>query len=296
MDATQKLDANNLRKLQLTELSLLKNLHRVCEKYSIPYFICYGSAIGAIRHKGFIPWDDDIDVGMMRSDYEKLKNVPKYEWESFGVSLVDPSDKCDSHLWTYPRLYKNGTVFESGTHYYEIKRPNSETSHLRIWLDIFLYDRFDSVGSIEKTRKKAFWLKKQYYYSVCDRNIRKSDSFVRKIIGLFEKGIHWRLSLYKDPKAVIWKRYQRLFSDTGDIVTTLDTPYDPKLIMCSIAEMFPLKDIVFEDINVKIQSNYDKVMRNIYGDYLKLPPVEKRVTHAPVILDFGQGNVMETKE
>ena len=296
MSADPKLDSKNLRKLQLVETSLLETLDRICSKYDIPYFICYGTAIGAIRHKGFIPWDDDIDVGMMRSDYKRLKAVPTTEWIQYGITLVDPSDEFASHLWTYPRLYKNGTIFESGTHYYEVKKPNSDSANLRIWLDIFLYDRVQNAEEVKKIQKKTFWLKKQYYYSVCDRIIRKEDSFKRKLVGLAEKALHKCLSVYKDPKKVIWNKYQKLFRNVGEYITTFDTPYDPARIMCKYDEMFPLKIVEFENLHVKIQANYDSIMRNIYGDYMKLPPIEKRITHAPVILDFGEGNVMDIKE
>ena len=295
MGTEQTLDRANLRRLQSVELSLLQALDGVCRKYDIPYFICYGTAIGAIRHQGFIPWDDDIDVGMLRSDYEKLKAAPRAEWEAAGITLADPADRFDAHLWTYPRLYKNGTVFESGSHYYAVKKPDSETGKLRIWLDIFLYDRVRSPQEADRLKRKVNRLKKEYYYAVCDRVIRKEEPFSRKLIELGEKAVHRVLSLYKDPKKTLYTRILRLFDGTGDYVTTFDTPYDPKLILCRYEDMLPLQRVPFEGVEVPIQNNYDSVMRNIYGDYMQLPPVEKRTTHRPVIMDFGEGNVIPQK-
>ena len=69
-----------IRTIQLETLENLRVLDRVCKKYDIQYFLVYGSLLGAVRHKGFIPWDDDLDIGLMREDYEKLCKVPAEEW------------------------------------------------------------------------------------------------------------------------------------------------------------------------------------------------------------------------
>ena len=290
MESNRVLKTEDLRKLQLVETGILKAFDSICSKYNIQYFICYGTAIGAIRHRGFIPWDDDIDVGMLRSEYEKLKKVPKSEWGGYCISLVDPADECDAHLWTYPRLYKNGTIFESGNHYYEISKRRSDTSDLRVWLDIFLYDRFDDVQSIEKMSKRIFLLKKLYYYSVSNRVIRKEDPLKRKLVEVIELVAHFLLRLLPNPKKVIWNRIQSLLTySSGELVTTFDTPYKATSIVCCYADMFPTERVVFEGIEVCIQKNYDSVLRSIYGDYMQLPPEEKRTTHVPVILDLGDG-------
>ena len=87
-----------LKQLQNVEVDMLEIFVRICEKYDIKYFAIYGTAIGCIRHQGFIPWDDDIDVGMLWEDYKKLRAVPKEEWGD-SVILCDPSDDNEDHYF-----------------------------------------------------------------------------------------------------------------------------------------------------------------------------------------------------
>lgn len=139
---------DDLKKLQLAETEMLQVLDDICAEYEIPYFVLFGTALGTARHQGFIPWDDDIDVGMLRSDYEKLKKIPKEAWK--GLELISPEDNCFYHEKLFPRIYKPGTVleFEKWKKYVhnpdDIKKP--------VWIDIFL---FDYVDSREEALKKA---------------------------------------------------------------------------------------------------------------------------------------------
>ena len=144
-----KWDPQLLKRLQETELGLLKLFDKVCTKNNISYFALFGTAIGAIRHKGFIPWDDDIDVGIMYDDYEKLKKRPKEEWGD-DVLFVTPEDDVPYHRAMICRLYKKGTIFQNvkNTRY---DRPRKNESSLRpIWMCIFIYNRIDSVDISNK--------------------------------------------------------------------------------------------------------------------------------------------------
>ena len=78
-----------IRTIQLETLNNLKELDRICKKYNIQYLLVYGSLLGAVRHKGFIPWDDDLDIGMMREEYEKLCSIPAEEWDENEERIDD---------------------------------------------------------------------------------------------------------------------------------------------------------------------------------------------------------------
>ena len=138
-----------LKQLQNTEVDMLEVLVRICEKYDIKYFAIYGTAIGCIRHQGFIPWDDDIDVGMLWEDYKKLRAVPKEEWGD-SVILCDPSDDNEDHYFPYPRLYRVGTTLvpEAFASLRDRKRNNTGIACNGVWVDIFLFHRFETLEEI----------------------------------------------------------------------------------------------------------------------------------------------------
>ena len=99
----------DLRRLQLVQLELLDELDRVCRKNGIPYMLDGGTMIGAVRHKGFIPWDDDIDVAMLREDYERLKGVQS-DFDSGKCFFQDDSTDPE-YRWGYGKLRRKGTSF-----------------------------------------------------------------------------------------------------------------------------------------------------------------------------------------
>ncbi len=106
------IDRQLLRRVQQENLKSLKELDRICKKYNIQYWIAYGSLIGTIRHQGFIPWDDDIDVCMLREDYNRLINVPKEEWEEGILFLTGYSDE-EIHDKIIARVYNTNVTVQS---------------------------------------------------------------------------------------------------------------------------------------------------------------------------------------
>lgn len=121
----KKLSADELRKLQLLELDILKEVDRICRKHNITYTIYGGTMLGAVRHKGFIPWDDDVDVAMLREDYDRFYKVCATELNSkyYAQSLETDRD----YRWEYGRVLLNGTRFV---------RCNQE--HLKAQTSIFI--------------------------------------------------------------------------------------------------------------------------------------------------------------
>ena len=102
-------EESTLKKLQGIQLGILKDFIDVCKKYDLKYFLIFGTAIGAARHKGFIPWDDDIDIGMLRKDYDKFLEVAKYELNE--KYTVMNGDICPSYPVMTSRVMKKGTEF-----------------------------------------------------------------------------------------------------------------------------------------------------------------------------------------
>lgn len=294
-------DERILKKLQNTELSMLKDFDEVCRTNGINYFVNFGTLIGAVRHNGFIPWDDDIDIGMMREDYEKLCSLPSCIWDKCKseIYLVKPEDNDLLHRSIYPKLYKKNTVFETEYHYkYSNMKNIVKGCYLPIWIDIFVYDRFKSIKEVKKKCKLAFVLKKLFYYSKCKINIVKKDKLLVKIFCFIKNITHRVLNLFNTPEKHIYNLYLKLINNEGEYVTSLDFDYiyESVRLCCKYEDMFPIREIKFEDIEVPIQKNYNESLQSLYGDYMIMPPQDKRVNHPPHILDFGDGiNVMRKR-
>lgn len=139
-------DPKTLQRLHDVQVQMLKDVLRVCDKYSIPCFLIYGTAIGAVRHGGFIPWDDDIDVGMLREDFDKFCEIfPRELYHDYELltPLIDNRYAC-----TVCHVQKKGTTFIS-----EVSKDLK--CHLGIFMDIFPFDGVpDRVGDQKKAFKK----------------------------------------------------------------------------------------------------------------------------------------------
>ena len=274
-----------LRKLQLVEIDMLRVFDRVCRKYNIPYFVDWGTALGAIRHQGFIPWDDDIDIGMLRRDYVQLKMVPENEWN--GLKLIDGNSDCFYHNKVFPRIYKPGTVLETDAwkkHVYNpqsIKRP--------ICLDLILYDFEDSKEEATKKARIAIFHNKIFFYSKYKMNIDSSDKLLEKIIAVGKNLCHF--FLYKPPKYYFdcYIRSVSTYKGTGKYLISYDLG-TLKHIVRSFSEyddIFPTQELMFEGFKVKVPHRIEKQLKNRYGDYMELPPEEQRVGHLPQSVYLG---------
>ena len=286
-----------LKQLQNAEVDMLEVFVRVCEKYHIDYFAVYGTAIGCLRHQGFIPWDDDIDIGMLWKDYQKLRAVPKDEWGE-SIILCDPSDDNENHYFPYPRLYRLGTTLlpESFSSVRDRKRNNTGITYNGIWIDILIYHRFRTVEEMQGAKKQAITLRKQYLYSKKEKIVGMEHGILRKLIALGQN-VYSKLTnlTHKAPEKAIWLKYMSLFEDKGEIITTVDYPYNncPERTMLQENEIFPLINVRFDRLTLKLPKDIDKNLRNIYGNYMELPPEKDRVNHAPKYLDLGNGAVIE---
>lgn len=280
-----------LKALQKTELEMLKKVDTICRKYEIKYFLAWGSMLGAVRHHGFIPWDDDIDIGMLREDYERLRQVPKEEWEDL-YELVDPSDNNILHRYAYPQLYKKDSVFVTEYHYkHDHMKNNPQNRQMPIWLDIFLFDRIADVKAAERRWRKVWLLGKLYYYAKCRITSSNEDSLKYKLINFGKTLTFYILNLFQKPEQSICKGIKRLCTmDEGDYVGVFYTTHRHHMLPCPYDDVFPLLEVPFEDMTSFVPKNYDRMMRNRYGKhYMELPPVSARVNHPPYILNLGNG-------
>ncbi len=277
-------DNETLKKVQYYELSILKDFIKVCEENNLSYFGLAGTGLGAIRHKGFIPWDDDIDVGLLRADYEKALEVFKLKYKE-KYTVVNGDEFAKYPLMT-TRIILNGTKFIE----YPLK---SIDCPLGIFLDVYA---FDNAASNEKEfKKQAFWA---WFYSKL--LILKHIPFpVLGFSGFMGKAVHcvtaccWAfLNVFCISHKFLYKKAKQASckyngTDTGVYAYFCDTD---RFSNCFKKEqLFPLKKLQFEDIDMCFPNNLEKSLEDLYGDYMQLPPEEKRKNHFPFALEFPKG-------
>lgn len=267
-----------LKRLQQEELGVLKEIIRVCEKHNITYFALFGTAIGAVRHKGFIPWDDDIDIGMLRKDYEHfLKVAPKEFKGKYKISGPDTKEKYYNLI---PNVSKVGTrlctQYDHGRY------------HVGILVDIFPYD---GLAEDKKDRKRqiactSFWRRLNMVRNVnfFTNSVSKKGNFIPRLASLIAHCLAQAV-----PGTFIYRQYLKhatAYNGRSSMVTQLCDSGTMESVL-SIDELLPVKKIPFEDFELCVPKANEKILSQMYGDYMQMPPPEKRQNHYPYLLDFG---------
>lgn len=241
---------SRFRQLQLTELEMLEYFDSICKKHNIKYYLVAGTALGAIRHKGFIPWDDDIDVGILRKDYKRFLKVAAMEFDERFFLQTYKTD-AQYHL-PYAKLRRNDTLFVE---------PDITDLHMHhgIFIDIFCL------------------------YSV------PSNKFLQKLHGgvlHFTKLIHAafkRLKLFKFDRLVLsfMDKLAAIFPEKlckcRSIVFSL-SPYDEEAVPADVFSGTVLHE--FEGKMYPLPENWDRYLKHLFGDYMTPPPENKRIPHA----------------
>lgn len=236
-----------LRQCQLVMLRMLKILDHLCTKYDIRYFLIGGTLIGAIRHKGFIPWDDDLDIGMTRNDYEKFI---KYAVPELPEDIFFQNPQTDKY---YPQFnYVDARLRDKFSSYNHIDKENSKW-HEGLQIDIFIHDRS--------------YLPHNFFVVTSNKLLKLTrDHRTRVKVLKF-------ISKYVPVPLVYSSNYLQHYS-------SLQLGTFIKESECST-----LIRTKFEDMYVYIPQGYDSYLKRQYGNYMQLPPPEKRVSDHNVIAD-----------
>ncbi|WP_312700201.1 LicD family protein [Sedimentibacter sp.] len=268
----------NLRNVQLIELDILKEVDRICKKNNIEYFLDSGTALGAVRHQGFIPWDDDIDIGMTRANYNKFLTVAQKELkDDFFLQTKDTDPKAPYY---FAKVRKNNTVFM------EWNKRNLDM-HQGIYIDIFPYDNLpDNVDERIKFQKKCCKLYRFYTIrSTMDRDVKPQKTAKWLLVALIRRMIHFIVKPI--PINLVKEIVDRSFMKYNNVYTEYFTclAYGKSYIF-NKNDFFPLKEAKFEDDFFRIAGNYDAYLKELYGDYMKLPPEDQRKGHMPFKLNY----------
>lgn len=271
-----------LQRLQELSVEILAELDRVCRKLEIPYFAYGGTAIGAVRHGGFIPWDDDIDIGFLRADFERfLSEAPALIDSRFEI-VSSRSEKyfpaCNANL-SLKGTFCVPEEFRNCPYRYEIG------------LGLYPFDVLIDDGA--KLRRQCcatwFWGRIKFLCATPEPYV-PLGGWRRALVLFCCRVAHGVLKLFRiSPQWVqkCWDRAAMRFDSypTGRIADFSDK--DPKRWSASLEEIFPLIEKDFDGIRIFLPRDYDTLLRRGYGDYMLLPPVEERKNHYPSTLDFG---------
>lgn len=265
-----------LEQLQQILLEILKYVDSVCKQNNLHYLLIGGTALGARRHNVFIPWDDDVDIGLPREDYEKLLTILKKKKD--GYSIQDETTE-KNYFCPFAKLRKDGTIFKE-------KISHGLYKNNGIYIDIFPIDTLSSCSSVDAkiTLGKVKILNYVLRYRYC-RELYCSGTKLRSLLNwiayipfvfLSRDYLIKKLKnnmVHQNKKA---KRYAANLAGTNKIEKEIMT-YDT---------FFPVKEYEFEGDMYPCPNQMDQYLRNLYGDFMVLPPLEKRKTHEPLELKF----------
>ena len=276
-----------LQRLHETELEILDALAALCAEEGLNWFLIGGSVLGAKRHEGFIPWDDDIDTGMLREDYDRFMQIaPEKLPDAF--ELLSP-DNTPGYAPMFAKVCKKGTRFCA-------QEAVDAGVNMGIFVDIFPRDRVavDPVLCKKQYRAARTFTRASYLYH--------SDAITRVPKGLYGKAaraafpmVHKVLNRFGDEEAIRRKfREGTVLSSNARAIecASFTSPSMPPLPL----RMFEQTELAsFEGRMLPVPSPAEEYLETAYGKtWSEVPPPEKRKSHAPVILDFGDGvNVME---
>lgn len=264
-----------LNKLHDKMLIIYQEIARICDKYNLTYFVVGGTLLGAVVHKGYIPWDDDLDIAMPREDYDLFINKYANELDS---RFYLHHTTTDSNYWLpFAKVRLNNTVF------LEEKRKNVK-AHAGIYVDIFPFDYAEKMNTPLARLKWRFmtWANNYINTKVTGRKVDSRSSI------LFN-WIFSRLSIEK--LSILRDRWMRSF-DHGkrkyyvDLAggRALDNSYFP------IEKILPLQELPFGNTTVKAPADPNYYLLTLYTERYKIiPPKEKQVTHEPLIIRFEDG-------
>ena len=260
----KRLNADGIKR---TELSILKQFNAYCRAHNLKYYLAGGTLLGAIRHKGFIPWDDDIDICMPRPDYERFLHEFPLKNKNKNLQICDV--RFNNFDAPFSKLIATNTLV--------VNKYINNIANTKLWIDIFPVDGLpENIDEVVRIYRKCNYYRKMLL--LCDANLGEGKTPFRKGLKYVLKPL---CNLYGKKKLInklieISKTYAYEQSDyVGTVVWGLygagERMLKTEFEKCVIVE--------FEGYLLPTFSCWDSYLRGLYGDYMKLPPLEKRQTH-----------------
>ena len=259
-------DKSNFKKLDIdeikeVELGVMDYIHNICKEKGINYSLAYGSLLGAVRHRGFIPWDDDLDIALKRDQYDQLYQAILEDNNS--IYKVVSWENDSRYPYPFYRVYDSRTVYENNYIQNDIE--------LGICVDVFPFDDYKDVN---KEITKLDMYRRLSVYTLY--GIRNKEAGIKNIVRYLmlvafrlTRVKTWNKKLNDCSKAFVDGEYIDYLMESKKYSTKLDAKALDEVVECR-----------FEDRVYNIPKDYDHILTTIYGsDYMEIPPLEKRIQH-----------------
>lgn len=270
-----------LRKLQLMELDILKDFDALCQKHSLSYLVFYGAGIGALRHGGFIPWDDDIDILMPRADYDRFLDAAKEVEDRYYLMNAEADPNFPNIVTSF--CLKGTTLITD----------NFKSTGGAICIDILPMDYISDDPREEKkqARQAWFWNKLMILRQLPTPNVPFRGT-MRKLVEFVCGIIHGGLKLLRVSPKWLYAKCKKVCTRYNAVPTrrmAFLTDTKPGMSVFELDELFPARLISYEGVELPFPKEVEALLTRYYGDYMQLPPEEERRNHFPDLLDFGDG-------
>lgn len=265
------------KQVQACEIDILSQIHQICEKYNLEYFGIGGTALGAVRHQGFIPWDDDIDIGMPRQDYEKFLSVVGEELpEGYHVQNFQTEPKTPFY---FTKIRRDDTLFVE----YYLKDYDI---HQGIFVDIFPFDNVPEKKWLANIHFRICQILYQLFLAkslktVCSSRFgekRTKKSIARKILHCI---------MIMIPKVWIYRLLDWNVRFFNRWEATEISHITRRRLRVFLKDLYPIRYMKFDTIEMPVPNDYDVYLKAQFGDYGVLPPEDKRYGHLPYKVELN---------
>lgn len=263
----EKMQKLNLDEMQKIELNILKAFDTFCRKNGIMYSVGAGTMIGVVRHKGFIPWDDDVDIFMKREEYCKFIQLISEHNYYIDEHYYAKVPGMENYRYPFIKLMDDRTI---------VYENNCLKEEMGVWIDIFPIDYCSNTDKgatfIAERQKKLFNCYQEY------NKLHPYDSIINITKNIFL--VAYRLT-HRWVKRDIFK-YEKQLSENKKML------YSGTVVWTqSVKDVYPSDyfdeyvDMTFENVKVMVFKKYDQILKHRYGDYMVLPPENQRISHNP---------------
>lgn len=277
-DSIRQEDIDRSKELQLF---ILRHLMKFCKKHNIAMFAAWGTLLGAVRHKGYIPWDDDIDVAMTRTDYDRFVRTYLADEEQavYELYCFESDKRCP---FPFAKLRLTGTsLIQSDT--------TSQSSDPGIAIDIFPLDKMPQDRSERRAHyKKLAWWTQLYISSAMWKAGNLRAGWQARILTVIRVVLH--VLLWPIPREKLYQKYRKAAAAYAQSEEKLfgfsaNANFDQCI---NEDDLFPIQMLPFEQEEIPAPASPHRWLTDTYGDYMKFPPAHQRFGHRPLRIDFGR--------